>query len=135
MTARRDEALARLAQELQVPAHLLNLYPPAPNHWTAVADAQQDWRDQAIQKYQEVERYWHDRVLQELKRLMQTENRGWAALYDGPPRQLVASCYPGAYPPCSPWSLGEPDPCSIGDCLTCPGDAVGCGCRCHDGLD
>ena len=104
MTARRDEALARLAQELQVPPHLLNLYPPAPNHWTAVADAEQDWRDVALQAYEKVENYWHDRVLQELKRLMQTESQGWAALYDGPP---VARCYPGAYPcippPCPPW--------------------------------
>lgn len=107
MTTRRDQALARLAQELQVPAHLLNLYPPAPNHWTAVAAAEQDWRDRAMQAYEKVERYWHDRVLQELIKLMQVEERGWAALYDGPPRQLVASCYPGAYPcippPCPPW--------------------------------
>lgn len=36
MTTRRDEALAQLAQQLQVPLQLLNLYPPAANHWTAL---------------------------------------------------------------------------------------------------
>lgn len=89
---RRDEALARLAQELQVPAHLLNLYPPAPNHWTAIADGQQDWRERAWLHYQ--------KIIDEVGLEFAT---WWAQFHPVPlvaPAELVARCYEV---PCQPW--------------------------------
>ena len=150
MSARREEALARLAQELQVPAHLLNLYPPPANHWAALLPVPAGgWKEEIISRGRkwgatlEMQERWRDRVLKEMQRLlvegMSVERRRWEALYGGLPTPDDSGdrCYPGAYPcvppPCPPWprALGEPDPCSIGDCLTCPGDVVGCGCSCH----
>jgi hypothetical protein len=90
--SRRDEALARLAQELQVPAQLLNLYPPAANHWTAVADAEQDWRERAWLHYQKI----IDEVSLDFA-------NWWAQFHPVPlvaPAELVARCYEV---PCQPW--------------------------------
>lgn len=126
MTTKRDQALAQLAQQLEVPPHLLNLYPPAANHWTAVADALQDWRDAAWRHY--------DRFLLDMLAAAPLLSGGWREVLYGdlsePRAELAASCYKV---PCPSWprDLSEPDPCSIGDCLTCPGSAVGCGCGCH----
>lgn len=117
---RRDQALAQLAQQLQVPERLLNLYPPAANHWTGVDDALQDWRDAAWRHYAKV----MADIAAEVRRW------SWEELYEGPPQP---TCY---RVPCPPWPREldqSPDPCSIGDCLTCPGSAVGCGCYCHWG--
>lgn len=120
MTVRLDEALARLAQELQVPPHLLNLYPPAANHWTALlpgppegwrvgvvsrgrrwgaTSAMDDWRARAWSHYAKIWAEMDGRLA-----------RRWEALYEGEwpaPDDSGDRCHPGAYPcvppPCPPW--------------------------------
>lgn len=60
-----DDALARLAQELDVPAHLLNL--PKGNSHFGQLDPFQDWREAVWQHLESVPRL------------------GWTELYEGPP--------------------------------------------------
>lgn len=126
MTTKRDQALAQLAQQLQVPPRLLNLYPPAANHWTALLPVPPDgWMVAAFSG----RRWGRTQAMEDWRARVWAEYEGgWGVPDDGPPAELSASCYKV---PCPPWprDLTEPDPCSIGDCLTCPG--IGCGCECH----
>lgn len=124
----RALAIARLAQELAVPAHLLNLYPPPANHWaqlmpeprggwtmTIVSPGRRWGRTRAMEQ-------WREQVWAEMQRRLSGDwsrdiyarwdhqkrygwNGLWTALYEGTPTpaddEFGDRCHPGAYP-CAP---------------------------------